>query len=615
MVSRLKPASQASSHLAYSLSAVLTVAAVLPAQSYAEDYSDLIVNYQRSAPAKKRQPIKTARVEQPIVESTTPLENRPVYRDVSPGNLPSYKFPGTEQPLFPPVQPLLNASMRGETIETALEKYNGASKKSTLKKFYSARAFTNAWGSGSSLGRDGKDAIEFLGQAALEGLNPGEYHIREIQQAYDDRDYVLLDLLLTDNVLRYASHLRDGQYSPKSVDNNWLIKPGARGDIVTQLNQAVSDRKVGEFLASLVPPHKVYKGLRKQLRIHAELSNSGGWPYFPASGRTLRPGDKHPDVALLRARLAVTDGADNFGADPQFYDEALQASVEQFQVRHGLNDDGVVGPKSRQALSVPVRNRVRQIIASMERFRWIPRQLGSTNIVVNVPAFRLWYTSQTAQGSETLTMRTIVGKSRRDHQTPSFSQNMKYLVVNPNWNVPNSIASKEISPKVSRNPGYLARGGYTVYNKSGQKVDPSTINWGQYGKHNPLPYRIVQSRGAGGALGTVKFMFPNKHGIYLHDTQTRNLFKKDYRAYSHGCIRIEKPMELASVILGDKSPDQVQSMIKNSSRNRHIDLSAEIPVYLVYMTAWADGNGINFYDDLYNRDRGLIALRPGKRRV
>jgi murein L,D-transpeptidase YcbB/YkuD len=191
---------------------------------------------------------------------------------------------------------------------------------------------------------------------------------------------------------------------------------------------------------------------------------------------------------------------------------------------------------------------------------------------------------------------------------------MKYLVVNPNWNVPNSIASKEISPKVSRNPGYLSRGGYTVYDKGGNKVDPSTIDWGQYGKHNPLPYRIVQSRGAGGALGTVKFMFPNRHGIYLHDTQSRSLFKKDFRAYSHGCIRLEKPMELASKILGDKSPEEIQSMIKASSRNRHIDLAAEIPVYLVYMTAWADDNVIHFYDDLYNRDRGLIAAKSAKRR-
>jgi murein L,D-transpeptidase YcbB/YkuD len=396
------------------------------------------------------------------------------------------------------------------------------------------------------------------------------------------------------------------------VDKQWLIKRGQRDDIITQLNQAISERRVEAYLRSLPPLHHVYKGLRKQLRHHAELANNGGWAAFPSSGATLRPGDRHPDVAQLRARLAETDAADPYAADPTFFDDFLADAVMRFQLRHGLNDDGVIGPKTREALSVPVHNRVRQIVASMERFRWIPRELGSTNIVVNVPAFRLWYTHN---GSQPLTMRTIVGETRRDHQTPSFSNKMKYLVVNPNWNVPSSIASKEISPKVSKNPGYLERGGYIVYDNAGNVVDPSTIDWALYGKHNPLPYRIVQSRGADGALGTVKFMFPNRHGIYLHDTQTRHLFKKDFRAYSHGCIRIEKPMELASIILGDMTPEQVQEMINNSSRNRHIDLSQEIPVYLVYMTAWTDGDTPHFYDDLYNRDRGLIAMDSSKRRV
>ncbi len=591
---------------------VLLSSLLLPAQAPAEDYSD-IMGGASSAPARiTRETITTASVEQPVVQTVQPEQNIPDYSNRSPGNFPDYTFPPLEQPLFPAVAPLLNGPMQGRSLESGLEIYNGASRKATIRSFYEQRSFARAWTSDNSARESAWQAVELLEQSALEGLNPGEYHVDEIRQAYVNGDFTLLELLLTDNVLRYASHVRDGQYTPSAVDPHWMIKFEVRGDIVTQLNKALGERRVGEYLRNLVPPHVVYQNLRRQLRTHAELANNGGWPGFPSSGMTIKPGMRHPHVALLRARLAVTDGADSYYvSDPEYFDQDLQAALENFQSRHGLNADGVIGPKTREALSVPVQNRVRQILASMERFRWIPRNLGNTNVVVNVPAFRLWYTEN---GSSALTMRTIVGKTRVDHQTPSFTDRMQYLVLNPNWNVPSSIASKEISKEVSEDPEYLDRGGYTVFDSSGNVIDPTTIEWSQYGGHNPLPYRIVQSRGADGVLGSVKFMFPNRHGIYLHDTQTRHLFKKDERAYSHGCIRIEKPMELASRLLGG-SPEEIDEMIRNSSKNRHIDLQVEIPVYLVYMTAWVDEDAMHFYDDLYNRDRDLVVMNTSKRRV
>ena len=591
---------------------VLLSLLLLPAQAPAEDYSD-IMGGSSSAPARTTpETITTARVDQPVVRTVQPEQNLPNYSNRSPGNFPDYTFPPLEQPLFPAVAPLLNGPMQGRSLESGLEIYNGASRKATIRSFYEQRSFSRAWTSDNSARESAWQAVEILEQSALEGLNPGEYHVDEIRQAYVNGDFTLLELLLTDNVLRYASHVRDGQYTPSAVDPHWMIKFEVRGDIVTQLNKALGERRVGEYLRNLVPPHVVYQNLRRQLRTHAELANNGGWPGFPSSGMTIKPGMRHPHVALLRARLAVTDGADSYYvSDPEYFDQDLQAALENFQSRHGLNADGVIGPKTREALSVPVQNRVRQILASMERFRWIPRNLGNTNVVVNVPAFRLWYTEN---GSSALTMRTIVGKTRVDHQTPSFTDRMQYLVLNPNWNVPSSIASKEISKEVSEDPEYLDRGGYTVFDSSGNVIDPTTIEWSQYGGHNPLPYRIVQSRGADGVLGSVKFMFPNRHGIYLHDTQTRHLFKKDERAYSHGCIRIEKPMELASRLLGG-SPEEIDEMIRNSSKNRHIDLQVEIPVYLVYMTAWVDEDAMHFYDDLYNRDRDLVVMNTSKRRV
>ena len=612
MVLRLIPASHSATPLAVGAGVLLCAALLLPVQAVAEDYSDLLGGF-TSAPAKPGpQPITTASIEQPVVQTVEPDQNLANYSNRSPGNFPSYSFPPLEQPLFPAVSPLLNAPMQGRSLESGLQSYNAASKKSTISSFYKQRSFSRAWTGGNRLQENAWQAVEVLEQAALEGLNPGEYHVDAIRQAYIDGDETLLELLLTDNVLRYAAHIRDGQYAPSAVDPHWMINYEVRGDIITQLNNAISERRVGEYLRSLAPPHAVYRALRRQLRNHAELANNGGWPAFPSTGTALKPGMRHPHVALLRARLAVTDGADSYYvSDPEYFDQDLQAALERFQERHALNADGVVGPKTRLALSVPVQNRVRQIMASMERFRWIPRDLGSTNIVVNVPAFRLWFTQN---GAEVLTMRTIVGKTRVDQQTPSFTDSMQYLVLNPNWNVPSSIASKEITKEVIDDPDYLDRGGYTVFDQSGNAVDPSTIEWSQYGGHNPLPYRIVQSSGADGVLGSVKFMFPNRHGIYLHDTQTRHLFKKDVRAYSHGCIRIEKPMELASKLLGG-SPEEIDEMIRNSSKNRHIDLQAEFPVYLVYMTAWADNGVAHFYDDLYNRDRDLVLMDVSKRRV
>ena len=612
MVLRLIPASHSATPLAVGAGVLLCAALLLPVQAVAEDYSDLLGGF-TSAPAKPGpQPITTASIEQPVVQTVEPDQNLANYSNRSPGNFPSYSFPPLEQPLFPAVSPLLNAPMQGRSLESGLQSYNAASKKSTISSFYKQRSFSRAWTGGNRLQENAWQAVEVLEQAALEGLNPGEYHVDAIRQAYIDGDETLLELLLTDNVLRYAAHIRDGQYAPSAVDPHWMINYEVRGDIITQLNNAISERRVGEYLRSLAPPHAVYRDLRRQLRNHAELANNGGWPAFPSTGTALKPGMRHPHVALLRARLAVTDGADSYYvSDPEYFDQDLQAALERFQERHALNADGVVGPKTRLALSVPVQNRVRQIMASMERFRWIPRDLGSTNIVVNVPAFRLWFTQN---GAEVLTMRTIVGKTRVDQQTPSFTDSMQYLVLNPNWNVPSSIASKEITKEVIDDPDYLDRGGYTVFDQSGNAVDPSTIEWSQYGGHNPLPYRIVQSSGADGVLGSVKFMFPNRHGIYLHDPQTRHLFKKDVRAYSHGCIRIEKPMELASKLLGG-SPDEIDEMIRNSSKNRHIDLKTEFPVYLVYMTAWADNGVPHFYDDLYNRDRDLVLMDVSKRRV
>ena len=567
------------------------------------EYGDIFVT--RSKPVPKK--VAPKPVAAPVVKQQTPGRTAPRVSE----SLPKpYQFPDAATPLFPPVPPLGNGPMYEEPVTTAVGHYRAASKLEWLQQVYEASAGEPLWHRRGRISRDASAAIQILSEADAQGLNPHEYHIEEIFQAQQNGDLMLFDLLLTDNVMHYVSHLRDGQYRPRDVDSRWLIGSGVRADLVLSMVEAVAGQAVPRFMQQAAPGNAFYNNLRRELGDYTAIANTGGWPSFPTEGGGLKPGMSGEGIIALRARLAATDGADLSVAQPAFYDDDLKLAVEGFQRRHGLNDDGVIGKRTRQALAVPVKDRMRQIIASMERWRWLPENFGDRYIVVNIPAFRLWYRED---GEDKLTMRTVVGKTRANHQTPSFSTDMKYMVLNPNWNVPSSIVSAEMAPKASRNPGYFKKKGYKVMDRAGNVVDPYSVNWGQYSRSNRAPYRVVESSGAAGALGTVKFIFPNKHGVYLHDTQSRRLFKKDFRAHSHGCVRIEKPAELGAVLLGDKSPGEFSALVADSGKNRHINLEQSLPVYLLYMTAWSDGSQVYFYDDIYRRDKRLVQAKSSKR--
>lgn len=481
-------------------------------------------------------------------------------------------------------------------IKSKIAGFRSIAQRGWLQKFYQQRNYAPVWDNDNG---DVEIVIAHLSEADREGLDPADYRLTEIEQASG----VERELLLTDALLRYTSDLQNGVHSPRAVDRSWFINKPA-SDIVATLQFAVNSNSLERTLSQLSPQNPIYQNLRDELQRHRELATHGGWPPFPLSGPSkFEAGDHHAQIEQLRERLAVTDGAIT-AEDPLVYDDALVEAVKRFQRRHGLNDDGVVGSRTRRALAVPVEDRVTQIIMAMERWRWLPRDLGSTHVIVNVPAYRLWFHQP---GHKSLTMRTIVGTYK--NQTPSFTQKMKYLVVNPNWYVPNKIAAEELAPKVNSDPGYVNRAGFKIYDKAtNEQVDASMVDWSQVGTGSDFPYKFVQSSSDRNALGTIKFMFPNRYGIYLHDTSTRHLFHKDARAFSHGCVRIEKPMDLASRILGYESPETVSSMISNSSKNRHISLDEQIPVYIVYMTAWADEGEAFFYDDIYRRDTGLLSV-------
>ncbi|MBW2644025.1 MAG: L,D-transpeptidase family protein [Deltaproteobacteria bacterium] len=340
-----------------------------------------------------------------------------------------------------------------------------------------------------------------------------------------------------------------------------------------------------------------------------KIKKSGYLHAVPAGG-TMRKGDHGTRISTLRSRLIISgDLADSTNSDQTYFDDVLEEGVRRFQARHGLEVDGVVGSKTLAALNVPVEDRIRQIRLNMERWRWLPQDLGKRYIMVNTADFKL-KVIENEQTTESI--RAIVGKTARP--TPVLSRKITYLELNPYWNIPRNIALNDVIPSIKKDPGYLADNNIRIFEnweEDARELNPESIDWASITKKN-LVYRFRQDPANSNALGRVKFIFPNKYSIFLHDTPARNLFNMTKRTFSHGCIRIEKPMKLAAYLLQDNSKWSLEKLIAavNRKKNKAILLSHPINIHIFYWTAWVDKDGvINFRDDIYGRDRQLnIAL-------
>jgi murein L,D-transpeptidase YcbB/YkuD len=311
-------------------------------------------------------------------------------------------------------------------------------------------------------------------------------------------------------------------------------------------------------------------------------------------------------VPLIRQYLLLVGdlpaGADHEG---DLYDADLVAAVKWFQFRHGLNDDGILASTTFEAMAVPVAARIRQIELNLERRRWMTDDLGPYYILVNVADQEL---KVVKDGKTIHTAKLVVGKPYA--RTPVFSETMKYIVFNPYWNVPPNIANAEYLPKLKRNPGVLASENIRVFTDSGTEVNPYSVDWSSYSR---MPYSLRQDSGGKNALGKVKFMFPNRFNVYLHDTPVKSLFDKDLRVFSHGCMRVQNPLDLALLLLGDEgwTKERIDSTIADG-RQRIVSLKKQIPVHVTYLTAWVNKDGsVNFRRDPYNRDVELSQALTG----
>ena len=386
------------------------------------------------------------------------------------------------------------------------------------------------------------------------------------------------DVLLSAAFTAFGEQLLTGQQKPESFGQAWHINP-LEEHVDSALALTLREDDLAAGLARMRPQDPGYDSLRMQLGVLRQALASGGWPKI-RTGRTLGRGDEDsPRVSALRARLRaegyLPDSASMSGA----YDRALSAAVSDFQTHHNLDATGRLNGETVDALNVPLEYRLAQIAANMERYRWMPRSLGDRYILVNVPQFKL---TAFDSGVKSLEMKVIVGKDYEDKATPVFSDSMQFVIFRPYWNVTPAIAAKEIFPK---GPEFLAANDMEVYNDHGREA-------------------VRQRPGPRNALGYVKFMFPNDFNIYLHDTPNHELFKKDVRAFSHGCIRLEKPAELAQWVLG-WTPERVEAAM-HGSNNNEVNLPSKIPVYIVYFTTFVDGGRIFYGNDLYDRDSKLV---------
>jgi murein L,D-transpeptidase YcbB/YkuD len=402
------------------------------------------------------------------------------------------------------------------------------------------------------------------------------------------------DVLLTTAYIALSEDLLSGQTNPKDLSQDWHIDAG-REQLDSAVSLSLRSDSLGEGIALMRPQDEDYAALQKELGRFREIVNRGGWPLVPA-GKALKRGDHDsPErLAALRGRLA----AEGFGSDSSsdttatssaatggstsVYDSALAGAVAAFQAHHGIVVDSMLGTETLQSLDVPANYRLAQIAANLERFRWLPRNLGQRYIFVNVPAFRLQaYDS----GQKVLEMKVIVGEEYEGKKTPVFADSMETVVFRPYWNVTPDIQRKEIAPKVAANPGYLEANNMEYYRDGGVR-------------------RIRQRPGGKNSLGLVKFLFPNDFNIYLHDTPNHELFDKDVRAFSHGCIRVEKPDELAQYVLG--WPLEKVQEYEQGQDNRSVRLPKKLPVYITYFTTYTRDGQLYFGNDLYGRDDKLV---------
>jgi len=497
---------------------------------------------------------------------------------------------------------------RVPSFETAAIRGERLIEPQAVARLYQARASKAVW-------TDAKDAEQIVGAIKgleQDGLTPGDYHLsaiealrREWEKARTADLEAELDILLSDAVAGMFDHLRYGRVRPSSLDSRWNVDPREGAPPLEEdVARVAAANSVTDAIESAKPNHFIYRGLVGALAKMREIDAKGGWPIVP-SGKSILPGKSDPRIPAIRARLAVTGELSDRGeSTTPVYDQELQRAVEKFQTTHRIDTNGVIDKSTIAAMNVSASDCVGQVRVNLERARWVLRGLQEDFVLVNLPAFKAYLIRG---GKNIWEARTQIGEEAT--QTPTFRADMSTVVFNPDWTVPQSIIANEVVKGMQKNKNYLAEKDLVLLDKNDKEVDPRSIRWGSDTAEN-FPYTLRQPPGEGNALGRVKFLFPNKYSIYLHDTPSKQSFESDRRTFSHGCIRIENPLDLARVLLEGQdswTADKIADVIR-TGKMEYVALEHPIPVLIVYWTVSVGLTGdVRFMSDIYSLDPPVLA--------
>lgn len=477
-----------------------------------------------------------------------------------------------------------------------------------LPQFYNNRAFELAWNDK----KNRRHLMESIESAYDEGLDPEDYHQarikilldRSINEDFSNADKVKLDLFMTDALILYASHLLEGKLEQSALRKEWDVDKNEKpGNVDSLLTVTLHNHQVKPALESFKPNHYIYKLMKFHLKELREKEKSGGWPLV-SEGDVLKPGDTANRIMEIRDFLIAVGDLNNANdAASEVYDQDLETAVKKFQYRHKLTEDGIIGKGTVEQMRVSIQDRIDMVRLNLERMRWIFHKPDDDFLLVNIAGFHV---KRFTNRKEVFDSRAIVGKYH--HETPIFKGEMKYIVMNPTWTLPYSIATRETLPRLKKDPGYLASKHMEVMDRKGSILNPASIDWSQYSAGN-FPFIIRQKAGPWNALGEVKFIFPNKHAVYLHDTPSRGLFNQQDRAFSHGCIRTEDKWGLLMSLMDDPevwNMEKIEEILKSGETTK-IDLPEPINIYLIYVTASVDqDNNLLFMKDIYSRDKAVL---------
>ena len=482
------------------------------------------------------------------------------------------------------------------SLEVAISEFYPPS--NPIASFYIGRNFEPFWVKSE---RRLENLVSSISEAKLHGLPLSRYPLEELRQSIFENDLsqkAKLELMATETFLLFAQDISGGILNPNKIDNNINVIP-ERKDAKVLLASLTDSVNINLFFRSLFPSSSEYKSLLNELKKLRETSLNGSWGDLVPTDAVLAVGMTHDNVPFLRKRLYKM-GYPVYETHSRYFDEQLNDSVKRFQEYHGLNPDGVFGKRSIEAVNVPPKTRLMQVLVNLERMRWNNHDRGPEYVLVNQPNFQAYFKSENEKVWES---RVVIGLP--SNQTAEFNDTMTHMVVNPTWHVPKSIAVDEYLPLIQSDPNFLndnemvlmVRGTDTI-------IDSNLIDMQAFTPDN-FPFLIKQIPSNINALGLVKFMFPNKFSIYMHDTPMKDLFFKDERTFSHGCIRLQEPFEFAYSLLRKQEvdPESKFQEVLQKEEETYINLSRKIPVYITYRTAFFDDFGqVHYRADVYGRD-------------